>query len=185
MTSTSTPRTGQPTRRTRARHAKPGPFPVVIIRPATVTLPHYLHEHRRRQGAANQLAAELTEQCRMDRHRFIDQIGVDLDNHYDYLMWLPDLQVVSDIVGQARALAAAPPPGAVRIGRDRLARPAVAALHGPRWSLVLRRGRPYPAAWLLCGESEACLRLYGTPELSVDWDEMTRDVYATLTGDTG
>jgi hypothetical protein len=186
MTSTTTPRTAQTARRNGAGHGgKPGPFPVIIVRPATVTLPSYLREQRRRQRSANQLAAELTEQCRIDRHRFVDQIGVDLDHPYDYELWFRDRQVVCHIIRQARALATAPPPGAVRIGRDRRARPAVAVLHGPQWSLVLRRACPYPAAWVLVGTSELCLRLYGTRELSVEWDEMTRDVYTTLTGDTG
>ena len=138
MTSTATPQTGQPPRRrTRApRNRQPGPFPVVVVRPATTALPAYLHHDRRRQGAANQLAAQLTEFFRIDiqSRQWVDQVGVDLDDHYDYLMWLPDLHVVGDIIGQARALATAPPPGAVRIGRDRQARPAVAVLHAPQWS---------------------------------------------------
>ena len=131
------------------------------------------------------LSEYLTEQCRIDRHRFVDQVGVDLDNPYDVELWLRDRQVVGDIIRQALALATAPPPGAVRIGRDRHDRPAVAVLHAPQWSLVLRRADPYPAAWVLVGASELCLRPYGTRELSVEWDEMTRDVYTTLTGDTG
>jgi len=153
-----------------------------------MTLPSYLRRHRRRQRAANQLAADLTDQCRTDidpRHRVADGIGVNLDDPYDYLVWLPDRQVVCDIIRQARVLAAAAPPGAVRIGRDRWARPVVAVLHAPQWSLVLRRARPYPAVWAYHAADGCGLCFYGTRELSIEWDEMTRDVYTTLTGDTG
>ncbi len=190
MTSTATPQTALPARgRTRAPQGDgPGPFPVVVVRPATMTLPSYLRRHRRRQRAANQLAADLTDQCRTDidpRHRVADGIGVNLDDPYDYLVWLPDRQVVCDIIRQARVLAAAAPPGAVRIGRDRWARPVVAVLHAPQWSLVLRRARPYPAVWAYHAADGCGLCFYGTRELSIEWDEMTRDVYTTLTGDTG
>jgi hypothetical protein len=190
MTSTAAPQAVRPPRRRipAARTEQPGPFPVVVVRPATITPPRYLRHQRRRQRAANQLAAELTAWSRSDldpRRRFIDQIGVNLDDHYDYLMFLPDLQAVRDIIDQARALAATPPPCTVRIGRDRIDRPVVVALHAAQWSLVLHRACPYPLAWLLFGASELVLRPYGTRVLSVEWDEMTRDVYATLTGDTG
>jgi hypothetical protein len=178
-------------RRTGARQAsgEPGPFPVVVVHPATVTLPGYLRWHRRRQRGANRLAAELTEQCRaalQPGHGLDGGFGVNLDDPRDYGLYLPGRQVVCGIIRQARALAAAPPPGAVRIGRDRRARPVVAVLHGPRWSLVLRRADQYPAVWVFLGAADGYgLRFYGTGEVSTQWYEMARDVYTTLTGDTG
>jgi hypothetical protein len=190
MTLTAMPQAVQPTRRRTpaARREEPGPFPVVVVRPAARPLPRYLHQHRRRQRAANQLAADLTEWSRSDnhpRHGFIDQIGVNLDHPYDYQPWLGDHQAVDDIIRQAQALATTPPPCTVRIGRDRQSRPVVAALHAPQWSMVLRRACLYPVAWVLVGASDLLLRPYGTRELSVEWDEMTRDMYTTLTGGTG
>jgi hypothetical protein len=185
MTSTTTPQTAQPARR---RTRTQGPFPVVIIRPASTALPSYLREHRGRQRAANQLAADLTAQWRSDlppSRWFVNHIGLNLDDPHDHLMWLPDGLDVRDIIRQARVLAPAPPPGAVRIGRDWHARPIVVVLHAPQWSLVLHRAHPYPAAWVLLGDNELSLCLDGTRELSIEWDEMSRDVYTTLTGDTG
>ncbi len=190
MTSTTAPLIVQPPRRRTPAAGNPQrePFPVVVVRPATITPPSYLRHQRRRQRAANQLAADLTAWSRTDMppcDEFIAALDVNLDHPDDYPEWVGDRQAVSDIIDQARALATTPPPCAVRIGRDRQDRPVALALHAARWSLVLHRAHPYPVAWLLVGASDLLLRPYGTRELSVEWDEMTRDVYTTLTGDTG
>ncbi|WP_426513092.1 hypothetical protein ACPPVO_22090 [Dactylosporangium sp. McL0621] len=187
MTSTSTSNvastSGVPQR------GQPGPFPVIVVRPATATIPAYLRRHRGCRRGANQLAAALTEQCRAVLKAgpsLDDDIWLDLDDPRRCLLFLPDRQVVEDLIRQAPVVAAAPPPGTVRIGRDLQGRPVVVLLHGPHWSLVLRRGHPDPAAWVFLGVADPCaLRLHGGRELSVDWDEMTRDVYRILTGGTG
>jgi hypothetical protein len=192
MTSTTMQQSAAPSRRrTGARRApaQPGPFPVVVVHPATVQLPGYLRWHRPRQRAANRLAAHLTDRCRaavQPRHGLDEGVGVDLDNPRDPLMHLVGQQVVHRIIRQARELAAAPRPGTVRIGRDSRARPIVAVLHGPRWSLVLHRAHPYPGAWTYLGADDGySLHFHGAGNLSVAWDEMTHDVYTTLTGDPG
>jgi hypothetical protein len=166
---------------------QPGPFPALVVRPATVTLPSYLRRHRRRQRAANQLAAALTDQCRAavgPGHGLDGSVGVSLDDPRDYLLYVPGRQVVCDVIGQAPVLAAAPPPGAVRIGRDRRGRRVVAVLHAPVWSLVLRRAHPCPVVWAFLRASEHSFRFCGIGELGVAWDEMARHMYTTLTGDT-
>nr|BFE56364.1 hypothetical protein GCM10020063_008900 [Dactylosporangium thailandense] len=110
---------------------------------------------------------------------------MNLDDPQD-LLCLPERHVVRDLIRQARVLAAAPPPGTVRIGRDRQGRPVVVVLHGLHWSLVLRGADPSPAVWAFLGpagrHSFCCC---GVGERSVEWDEMTRDVYATLSGGIG
>jgi hypothetical protein len=74
----------------------------------------------------------------------------------------------------------------VRIGRDHWARPVVAVLHAARWSLVLRRANPGPTVWaFLATTGQLSLRFHGIRELGAAWDEITGDVYATLTGGTG
>ncbi len=74
----------------------------------------------------------------------------------------------------------------MRIGRDHRGRPVVAVLHAARWSLVLRRAAAGPAVWaFLAATGQLSLRFHGIRELGAAWDEMTRDVYATLTGGTG
>lgn len=99
---------------------------------------------------------------------------------------MPTRKVVQDIIEQAPVLAAAPPPGAVRIGRDARGRPVVAVLHAPQWSLVLRRAHPDPVVWAFIGAiGKFSFRFCGSRELRVAWDEMTRAVYTTLTGDSG
>ncbi len=176
--------------RTTARQCDgPGPFPVVVVRPATATLPSYLRRHQPWQRAATQLAAALTEQPRAavgPGHLVDDGIGVNLDDPHNLLLWLPGREPVANIIRHARVLSAAPPPGAVRIGRDHRGRPVVAVLHAARWSLVLRRAAAGPAVWaFLAATGQLSLRFHGIRELGAAWDEMTRDVYATLTGGTG
>ncbi|MGI5243374.1 hypothetical protein [Dactylosporangium sp. CA-139066] len=184
MTSTSTSPAGP----SASRAGQPGPFPVFIVRAATVTLPGYLRRQRGRQRGANQLAAALTEQCRAagnPGHEVDHGCWINLDDPYDELRSLTDRPVVADLVRQARVLAEAPPPGAVRIGRDRLGRPVVVVLHGRHWSLVLRRAHPTPAAWVFLDANGYRVRVHGVRELSVEWDEMTRDVYRSLSGSIG
>jgi hypothetical protein len=160
-----------------------------VVRPATATLPSYLRRHRPWQRAANQLAAALTEQSRtaVGPGQLVHHgIGVNLDDPHSFLLWLPRREVVGNIIRYARVLAAAPPPGAVRIGRDRRARPVVAVLHAARWSLVLRRADSGPAVWaFLAATGQLGLRFHGIGELGAAWDEMTRNVYTTLCGGTG
>src|SRR5262245_31304964 len=102
MTSTSTQQTvPSPGHRTAPMCAQRGPFPVVIVRPATTTLPSYLRRQRRRQRAANQPAAALTDQCRGavgPGHGLDASVGIDLDDPRDYLSYLPGRQVVCDII---------------------------------------------------------------------------------------
>ncbi|MEU7874291.1 hypothetical protein [Dactylosporangium sp. NPDC049140] len=184
MTATSTSNTGASAPPAGVpRRGQPGPFPVIVVRPATAPVPAYLRQHRRCRRGANLLAAARTGQCHAVRtvRPSPDDIWLDLDDPRDYLLVLPDRQVVENLIRQAPVVVA-PPPG----GRDRQARPIVVLLHGPRWSLVLRRGHPYPVGVGAPGEAGPCaLRLHGTRELSVDRDGMTRDVYRLLTGDAG
>jgi hypothetical protein len=189
VTSTSTqPAVPAAPRAGASRSGQPGPFPVVVVRAATVTLPAYLRRQRGRQRGANQLAAALTDRSRaacVPGHSLDHSFWINLDDPHDYLLYLPARQVVDDLIRQARVLAAAPPPGAVRIGRDRQGRPVVVVLHGPHWSLVLCRAHPDPAAWAFLDANQYSFRFHGVRELSVDWDEMIGDVYRTLTGGTG
>ena len=189
MTSTSI----QPTVASSPCHDTPcaqtGPFPSLIVRPATATPPTYLRRHVRRQGNANRLAAALTERCRagLGPGSLLEgDIWVDIDDPRDDWWYLPSRQVVDDIIAQAPVLAADAPPGAVRVGRDGRGRPVVAVLHAPRWSLVLRRVHPDPAGWVFIGATgKRGFRFCGSRARSVAWQDMTRAVYTTLTGDTG
>ncbi|WP_432830892.1 hypothetical protein [Dactylosporangium sp. CA-092794] len=190
MPSTDAQSAGAAPGRARARHCDgPGPFPIVVVRPATAILPGYLRRHQPWQRAANQLAAALTEQSRAalgPGHLVDDGMSVNLDDPHAFLLWLPGREVVGNIIRYARVLAAAPPPGAVRIGRDYRGRPVVAVLHAARWSLVLRRADPGPAVWVfLAAVGPLGLRCHGFGELGAAWDAMTRDVYATLAGGIG
>ena len=169
---------------------EPGQFPVVIVRPATVTLPTYLRRHRRRVRGANRMAALLTEHSRAAGRPWpaLDWgFDINLDEARDYLIYLTaGRDGLREVMRQARALAEAPPLGAVRIGRKRRGRAVVVVLHAPEWSLVLRRAQPYPAVWVFLGAAGGySFRFYGTGELSTQWYDMARDVYTTLTGDTG
>jgi len=189
MTTTATRQAVPSRHRTSPPSAPAWPFPVVVVRPATAAMPAYLGRACVWRGAANRLAAALTNQCRagLGPGRLLrGGRWVDLDDPRSYLPHLPGRESVREIIRDAHGLAACPPPGAVRIGRDPRGRPVVAVLHAPRWSLVLRHGAPRPAVWaFLAATGRAGLRLHGTGELGLAWEQMTSDVYTTLIGDTG
>src|SRR5205809_7858939 len=92
---------------------RPGPFPVTIVAPARVTLEALTPGQRERQRAANQMAHRITEASREGAQPRLDgHLEVTLHHH-------PGLRDgVATIIRDAPKLAADPPAGAVRIGRD-------------------------------------------------------------------
>lgn len=163
---------------------EPEPFPVVVVRPATVKLAPYTRRHRRRQRAANQMAAALTEASRdgtPPRPGVDWGMTINLDDPWDFLTGIRDL--LRSLIRDAPVLAAAPPPGAVRIGRDNRGRAAVVVLHAAAWSLLLCPARPHPRAWAFLGAYHGlALSIYTADErLNAQWNDMLDAVSAALT----
>ncbi len=163
---------------------EPEPFPVIVVRPATVKLAPYTRGHRRRQRAANQMAAALTEACREGtppRPGVDWGVAIDLDDPRDYLTGVRDL--LRRIIDDGPVLAAAPPPGAVRIGRDNRGRAVVVVLHSAAWSLLLCPAQPHPRAWAFLGAYHGtALSIYPADDrLSMQWNDMLDTVFAVLT----
>jgi hypothetical protein len=142
-----------------------------VVRTAAATLPSYLRRHRVRQRAGNLLAAALADQCRAAvglGHCLDGSVGVNLDDACDYLLYLPRAAGGVRHHPPGPVLAAAPPPGAVRIGRDGRARPGRggAARAGVE-PLVLRRAHRCPAVWAFLRASGYSFRFCGIGEPGV------------------
>ena len=105
----------------------PGPFPVTIVRPAMTALPPLTAVQRDRRRAASRLAAILTAAA----------VRVKPPKHDTVDLYLPVDVAGEDIIREAPRVAAAAPPGAVQVGRDRHGRAVAVAVHGEGWSLVL------------------------------------------------
>lgn len=124
----------------RPRRRRPGPFPVIITRPATTTAAPLTAIQRRRRRIADQGGAELTAAARRGRRP---------DLEYPCEASISDLPVASRIIATAAALAANPDPGAFRVGRDLRGRPVAVVLHAEDWSLLIRPARVGfdPTSW--------------------------------------
>jgi hypothetical protein len=164
-------------RKRHQRRGRPGPFPVTVVRPATVAVEPLTPTQRARQRAANEMAREITEASR-------DGTRPDLGAHFPlslryYSKYRNTLQA---IVPDALALAANPPAGAVRIGRNLRGHVVVAVLHATTWSLLLCPAQPHPAVWAFLDQfGPAALWFCSNGDLlSVQWTEMTDTVFTAL-----
>jgi hypothetical protein len=79
-------------------------------------------------------------------------------------------------------LAADPPAGAVRIGRDPRGRVVVIVLHTAAWSLLLCPAQPHPAVWtFLDDRGRHALRFHGGDNLlRMQWTDMADAVCTAL-----
>jgi hypothetical protein len=161
-------------------HTEPEQFPVTVVRPAATVPAALTAAQRARQRRANHLAHDITECARNavrdDGHR---DVGLPLSMHT-----IAEVNAaVREIIRDAPGLAAHPPAGAVRIGRDNRGRVVVVVLHAATWSLLLRPGRARPAAWTFLAaydcELGLCLHSGRDLLLQLQWDEM---LDAVLTG---
>lgn len=151
---------------------------MTIVRPATVTVEPLTSTQRKRQTEANQMAGEITEASRGGTRPWL---GSDLHLPLDYMPRIRDL--VGGIIRNTPVLAANPPAGAVRIGRNNRGRVVVAVLHAAAWSLLLRPAQPCPAVWAFLDEFGGHpIWFYGDGDrLTLQWDEMTQAVFTALT----
>jgi hypothetical protein len=150
----------------RPRHRRAGP--VTVVRPATIATPTLTDEQRQRRTAANQIAAELTAAARQGRHPYCEP-GVGIR--------ITEITQATDIIAAAPAIAADPPPGALRVGRHLRGRAVAVVLHADDWSLVLRPGhgnRPSASWAFIDGDHNA---YFGTPvPFCLDHDTTVRGV---------
>ena len=124
----------RPARRHRRR--EPGPFPVTIVRPASISLAPLSAVQRERRQAASQLAAELTDAAVHGRRMYSTEplfFGVN--------------QTARVIIRDAPGIAADPPPGGVQVGEDAYGLAAAVALHAGTWSLVIDATRFRAYGW--------------------------------------
>jgi len=163
-----------PKRRPRRR---PGPFPVTIVRPATVTVESLTPTQRARQAEANRMAREITEASRAGTW---PDLGVDMRLRLDRIPAVRE--IVRGIVRDASALAANPPADAVRIGRNARGRVVVIVLHAAEWSLLLCPAQPHPEVWAFLDDfGGAGIAFYGDGDLlSVQWNDMADNVFTAL-----
>jgi hypothetical protein len=150
----------------RPRRRRPGP--VTLVRPATITTPALTGEQRERRRAANEIAAELTAAARQGRRPYcVPGMAIRIT----------EITQAVDIIAAAPAIAADPPPGALRIGRHLRGRAVAVVLHADDWSLVLRpaHGGRTPASWtFIDGDHNA---YFGTPvPFCLDRDTTVRGV---------
>lgn len=124
----------------RPRRRRPGPFPVIITRPATTTGAPLTAIQRERRRRADQCGAELTAAALQGRRP-------DLEHPCEASV--ADLPKASRIIAIAAALAADSEPGAFRVGRDLRGRPVAVVLHAEDWSLLIRPARVgyAPTSW--------------------------------------
>jgi hypothetical protein len=144
----------------------PGPFPVTIVRPALVALPPLSAVQRDRRRAASRLAAELTDAALRRRRRPI---------HHEVDLYLRVEISGEAIIRDARGIAAAAPPGAVQVGRDRRGRALAVVLHAEDWSLVVdavtivTRGWRPPVTWVFLDRPDL-EEEFGAPYLAASFD---------------
>ncbi|WKU03456.1 hypothetical protein [Micromonospora sp. HUAS LYJ1] len=175
-----------------ARRASPRPrrqnnptFPVVIVRPAMIDLPSTTAAQRHRRRAADQLAAELTDAARTGRPCLIKELILDAP--------MDEVPASTTIANEATQIVDAPPPAAVRVGRNLRGEPVAVVLHGDRWSLVIEAPptatrRPAASCVFITVLGPApdvpyvVFRFDDDPSpLGVGWTEMINHVLATAT----
>ncbi|SRR6266536_2166930 len=159
------------------RRRRPGPFPVTIVAPATVALQALTPEQRERQSEANQMAHRITEASREGvQPRLGGVLEVSLHRY-------PNIRdTVATIIRDAPGLAADPPAGAVRIGRNNRGHVVVIVLHTAAWSLLLCPAQPHPAVWTFLDDlGRHALRFHGGDNLlRMQWTDMADAVCAAL-----
>jgi hypothetical protein len=154
------------------RHRPPDPFPVTIVRPATVAVEPLTPAQRARRIEANRMAHEITEAAR-DGTR--PQLGPFIQ------LPLHRIARAGDIVRDAPALAANPPPGAVRVGRTARGHVVVAVLHATDWSLLLCPAGPRLEVWAFHDDfPDLAIWFYGDGDWCRQFDDMADAVYAAL-----
>lgn len=156
-------------------------FPVVVVRPATVPPTGQTASQRQRQRLANHLAHIITEST---RNAMRDGRDTDFDLALSMYAFPEVTDAVREIIRDAPDLAARPPAGALRVGRDNRGRVTVVVLHAPTWSLLVRPEQPHPAAFAFLDvfNSGLALRLDGDADLlQVRWDDMLDAVLTAAT----
>lgn len=159
------------------RRRRPGPFPVTIVAPARVTLQALTPDQRERQSQANQMAHRITE---ASREGIQPHLGGELTVSLRRYPHIRD--IVATIIRDAPGLAADPPAGAVRIGRDNRGRVVVIVLHTAAWSLLLCPAQPRPAVWTFLDDlGRHALRFHGGDNLlRMHWSDMADAVCTAL-----